>query len=438
MSEPYLSDEQQVALFHAVGRRLASIVTNTCGTPIAEQVPDIAEIPLLGAFVSLKKEGELRSCMGTMSDKMFLGSAVEQATVHAATDDPRFPPINAAELFDLDLEIWLLWGMKRVALRGTDRLNAVEIGRHGVQIARGGNRGLLLPSVALDYGMDSQAFWEAVCRKAGLPTDAWLDDRSLLHTFEGRAISGPVSATENIDKKTADEMNFAAKYEHQSTAPPMFTADDLASIQHICAETFQAMVDGISPPGYFPGLVDAIVSGVALIYQIPNHPVLICSKISVRPDVPFQLALIELLQALGEQVAKFGVTMIEVMNARIDVILLWDPVIHGNANLHDVRLVDPSYRSIMVSSSQGWVIQFNPAQEVEAILEHAIDYLCLNDLDMADVISFETVSTLPEVLLSSVSKPNRGTDVRLPAIAGAFYPADEKKMNEELDRMLAE
>jgi len=292
--------------------------------------------------------------------------------------------------------------------------------------------------VALDYDMDAQTFWEAVCRKAGLPTDAWLDDRSLLHTFEGAALRGPVSATENIDAKTADEMNFAAKYDRQSTAPPMLSAEELTQIQHVCAGVFQAMADGISPPGYFPGLFDAVVSGVALSFKLPDRPVLICSKISVRPDVPFQMALVELLRTLGEQVAKFGATTSEVMNAKIDVAVLWDPAIHGNAERYDVRLVDPTYRSVMVSSPQGWIVQFDPSREVEEILNDSVDYLELDDLDMADVISFETVSTMPGMLLSSVSKPNRGAETRSPAIAGAFYPADAKQMNEELDRMLAD
>jgi len=438
MSEPYLSEDQQVELFHAVGRRLASIVTNTRGKRIADQIPGIADIPLLGAFVSLKKEGELRSCMGTMSDQMPLAAAVEQATVSAATDDPRFPPINASELFELDMEIWLLWGMKRVAQRGTDRLNAVEIGRHGVQISRGGNRGLLLPGVAVDYDMDAQTFWEAVCRKAGLPNDAWLDDRSLLHTFEGVAIRGPVSATENIDAKTADEMTFAAKYDRQSTVPPMLTTEELTQVQRVCAEVFQAMADGISPPGYFPGLFDAVVSGVALSFKLPDRPVLICSKISIRPDLPFQMVLVELLQTLGEQVAKFGATASEVMNAKIDVTLFWDPAIHGNINRHDVRLVDPTYRSVMVSSPQGWTVLFDPVQDIEEHLNTSAGYLDIEDLDLADVISFETVSTMPSLLLTSVSKPNRGAEVRSPAIAGAFYPADAKKMNDELDQMLGD
>jgi hypothetical protein len=92
----------------------------------------------------------------------------------------------------------------------------------------------------------------------------------------------------------------------------------------------------------------------------------------------------------------------------------------------------------MVSSPQGWVLQFNPAYSVGEMLKEAVSHLCLEDLDLGEVISFETVSTSPELFLSSVSKPNRGAEVRPSAIAGAFYPADEKKMNAELDRMLAD
>ncbi|MDR2117895.1 MAG: AmmeMemoRadiSam system protein B [Planctomycetaceae bacterium] len=437
MTEPYLSEPQQIALFHAVGRRIASIVTNTRGVRIAEQVPDIAAIPLLGAFVSLKRDGELRSCMGTLSDQIPLGEAVEQATIHAAKEDPRFSPIVAAELFELDMEIWLLWGMKRVAARGVERLKAVEIGQHGVQISRGGNRGLLLPGVALEYGMDAQTFWEAVCRKAGLPTDAWLDDRSLLHTFEGRAIRGPLSATENIDKKTADEMIFAAKFNRlgpRVAGPTLFEAEE---IRNICMATFRGMVEGVSPASYFPGLFDGKISGIALTFHSPERQYpLICSKISVRPDVQFQASLIELLRVLGRQVERFGTTIRELQNALIEVVIFWDPAIHGNANRYDLSQVDSAYRSVMLSTPKGWVIQFDPNRNAEEILKGAVDFLEPDDLDLGEVISFETVATTSNVFLTSVSKTNRGAENRLAAVAGAFYPANAKQMNTELERML--
>jgi AmmeMemoRadiSam system protein B/AmmeMemoRadiSam system protein A len=436
MVEPYLSEPQQIALFHAVGRRIASIVTNTRGVRIAEQVPDIAAIPLLGAFVSLKREGDLRSCMGTLSDQIPLGEAVEQATIHAAKDDPRFPPITAAELFELDMEIWLLWGMKRVAERGAERLNVLEIGRHGVQISRGGNRGLLLPGVAIEYGMDAQTFWEAVCRKAGLPTDAWLDDRSLLHTFEGRAIRGPLSATENIDKKTADEMIFAAKFNRLGSRVAGPTLLEAEEIRNVCMATFRGMVSGVSPASYFPGLFDGNVSGISLMFRLPERPPLVCSKISVRPDVQFQASLIELLRVLGRQVERFGATVHEIQNAIIDVMILWDPTIHGNLNRHDLSQVDSAYRSVMLSSPKGWIVQFDSNRNTEEILQDSADFLELDDPDLGEIISFETVSTASKVFLTSVSKPNYGVENRPAAVAGAFYPANANQLNAELDRML--
>lgn len=438
MSEPYLSEEQQIALFHAVGRQLAAVVTRTRYKNLAEQIPDIAAVPLLGAFVSLKKDGELRSCMGTMSDEMPLAAAVEQAAVHAAKDDPRFPPITAAELNDLDLEIWLLWGMERVKERGEERVNAVQIGTHGIQISRGGNRGLLLPGVALEYGMDARTFLEAVCRKAGLPTDAWLDDRSLLHRFEGRAISGPLNATENIDKHIEDEIKFAAKFDRGAVESPLnITPSDLDEIRRVCMETFQGMADGVSPANYYPGIFDGKVSGITVTLLLPEREPLGVSRVSVRPDVQFQDTLIILLKVLGREVEKFGVTPQELYEAVIDVSIFHEPAIHGNASRHDLKRTDTAYRSIMISSPQGWVLQYDPEKDAETLVKESLEFMELPDPDLGEIISLETISTTPKVFLSSISKPPRKDEVRPAAVAGAFYPVNVNEMNAELDRMLS-
>jgi AmmeMemoRadiSam system protein B len=126
---------------------------------------------------------------------MLLSEALDRAADRAATDDPRFPPISPTELDQLDMHVWLLWGPQPVAARGEDRVNAVVIGKHGVQIGRGGARGLLLPSVALDYGLDARGFLQQVCLKAGLPKDAWKDDDTILLVFEGYAVEGPLELT---------------------------------------------------------------------------------------------------------------------------------------------------------------------------------------------------------------------------------------------------
>ena len=121
---------------------------------------------------------------------MSLDDALDHAADRAATDDPRFPPIARSELTQLDVDVWVLWGPEPVAARGEDRIAAVVIGKHGLLIERGYNRGLLLPGVAVDHGFDAKTFLQQVCLKAGLPTDAWKRDDTSLMIFEGQAIEG--------------------------------------------------------------------------------------------------------------------------------------------------------------------------------------------------------------------------------------------------------
>mgnify|MGYP003306692348 FL=1 len=76
--------------------------------------------------------------------------ALQRAARNAAREDPRFPPISPSELDQLDMEVWLLHDPEEVTERGEDRIARVTIGRHGLQVFQGINRGLLLPGVATD------------------------------------------------------------------------------------------------------------------------------------------------------------------------------------------------------------------------------------------------------------------------------------------------
>ena len=187
---PVLSEEQQQRVFRAAGRPWRPPCASWPAPATPAILGEIAEAPVYGSFVSLKRGGQLRACCGFLGTSVSLAEAVANAAVRAAREDPRFPPIAAAELDSLDMEVWLLWGLQPVAARGRDRLQAVTIGKHGVQIARGQARGLLLPCVAIDHHLDAKGLLQQVCLKAGLPTDAWLHDNTTLMTFEGYAIGG--------------------------------------------------------------------------------------------------------------------------------------------------------------------------------------------------------------------------------------------------------
>jgi len=130
------------------------------------------------AFVTLEEQGELRGCIGEMTGQRPLYLSVQWATLSAALADQRFQPITAEELPEISIEISAL-----TALQEVSDVQEIEVGKHGLLIARGDRRGVLLPQVAVDEGWDRQAFLSALCQKAGLPEDCWLDEESVLYSF---------------------------------------------------------------------------------------------------------------------------------------------------------------------------------------------------------------------------------------------------------------
>ena len=108
--EPELTLEQQQRVFHAACRQVAAATRGEACPRLASLLGDAASVPLYGAFVTLRRGGRLRSCCGFMGPSIALNQAVECAAIRAARDDPRFPPISPAELEQLDVDVWLLWG----------------------------------------------------------------------------------------------------------------------------------------------------------------------------------------------------------------------------------------------------------------------------------------------------------------------------------------
>jgi AmmeMemoRadiSam system protein A len=121
-----------------------------------------------GVFVSLHKRDALRGCIGHIEPDQPLSRAVSSSAIAAASTDPRFDPVTPDEMRELQIEVSILGLLERVA-----RADEIEIGRHGLLVERGWNRGLLLPQVAVEWGWDAEAFLSQTCHKAGLPLDAW-------------------------------------------------------------------------------------------------------------------------------------------------------------------------------------------------------------------------------------------------------------------------
>ena len=159
----------------AVQTRIGAVDDTAAGNEPA--VPALAAPG--AAFVTLHVGGALRGCIGTSERRRPLWRVVGEMAAAAATRDPRFRPIEVEDLQALKVEISVLTPDVRI-----HSPQEIQIGRHGLDVRRGFARGLLLPQVAVEHGLDREHFLAATCRKAGLPADAWQDDKTEVRVFE--------------------------------------------------------------------------------------------------------------------------------------------------------------------------------------------------------------------------------------------------------------
>ncbi len=131
-----------------------------------------------GAFVTWKKKGKLRGCIGYIEARKPLCQAVAELALTSAFGDSRFRPVKADELADLSVEISVL-----TPLREVRDVNEIIIGTHGLYLERGLKSGLLLPQVAAEHEWDRHTFLSETCRKAGLDAEAWRDPETTIFSF---------------------------------------------------------------------------------------------------------------------------------------------------------------------------------------------------------------------------------------------------------------
>lgn len=141
-----------------------------------------------GVFVTLETypEKQLRGCIGYPEPVMPAVEAAIRAAVSAAFDDPRFPPLLPGELDKTLVEVSLLTPPELIKVRLPEEYDRfIEIGKHGLIVEKGFQKGLLLPQVPVDQGWGLDEFLSHTCMKAGLTPGSWLDGDTLVYRFEG-------------------------------------------------------------------------------------------------------------------------------------------------------------------------------------------------------------------------------------------------------------
>jgi AmmeMemoRadiSam system protein A len=202
-----LSNDDRCALLDLARKTIATAV-------IEKKILDIPSYSAAltypaSAFVTLHREGKLRGCVGQVQPPGSLAEAVARAAISAALHDSRFPEVQPDELDRLDIEISVLSIPEPILPQG------IVIGQHGLLVARGEKRGLLLPQVASERKWSAQRFLEETCVKAALGRDAWREPSTCILAFTAEVFSDAVSRSED-SVRDESEKNSPSRCSHRA------------------------------------------------------------------------------------------------------------------------------------------------------------------------------------------------------------------------------
>lgn len=417
---PQLSDDQRTAALKAASEVVRAAVTGQQITLSDPTIGGAADIPVFGCFVSIKRQGRLRGCCGFLGRRATLLQSIVESARTSSIGDARLPNVTRSELAYLQFEIWLLYGLEAIEARGEDRINEVEIGKHGLQVQAGDNRGLLLPGVATDNGLDSEGFLRQVSMKAMLPPTAWRDDMTQLARFQGLVVEG------GFDPDVLTGLD---------TTPTLIArSEELALLADFCRSNILAALTGAVPNYYAVGCSDGSINGISIEVKVQGRdwPIRI-AQVSARDSFPMQSAMQKASETAGRQLRAEGFD--RGVSFDIDLSILYEPSMHGTAANADLGGIDPRFHAVQVTqgAKSAWV--FEPNKKPEELLKAATENAMVNNPDRAIVTSFVVQSNRDAISVTNVPQPLPGPPSRPPAVAGQFYPADSAQLEKYVDEL---
>ncbi len=177
-SAPPVASSGPAALSSKDKKQLLSLVRQTLRYALDHQrVPEPSDLsfapsesmkPPRAAFVTLKKRGQLRGCVGDIFPQRPLYKSVITNAIYAGFGDRRFPQLQKEEYDQIKVEISALTPATPVA-----SWQDIRIGVDGMVLSKGGLSAVFLPQVAPEQGWDLETTLKYLSEKAGLPADAW-------------------------------------------------------------------------------------------------------------------------------------------------------------------------------------------------------------------------------------------------------------------------
>ncbi len=138
-----------------------------------------------GTFVTLKKFGQLRGCIGDLIGRQPLVLGVRDNTINAASRDPRFTPVTEKELPDITLSISVLDVPKLLKVETPEDYLTTLTHQDGVILIHGSHRSTYLPQV-WEQLPDPVEFLSRLCRKGGSHAECWKDPETQIYTYRAQ------------------------------------------------------------------------------------------------------------------------------------------------------------------------------------------------------------------------------------------------------------
>lgn len=162
----------------------------------------------MGVFVTLNAlrayGKELRGCIGYPQPIFPLIEATIRAAISAATEDPRFLPVELDEVDNIVIEVSVLTIPQLIEVNDPRKYpEKIKIGEDGLIIEKGFYKGLLLPQVAIEWNWNAEEFLCQTCIKAGLDPSSWLDKKVKIYKFQAQIFEEEKPNGEIFERKVA-------------------------------------------------------------------------------------------------------------------------------------------------------------------------------------------------------------------------------------------
>lgn len=416
-----LSNAQRGAIHRAACRLVAETVTRAPLSTAGQELGELADRPVQGVYVSLKRKGRLRGCCGFTGRTMSLEQGLAFSAARTAQDDVRLPPVSRTELPFLELEVWLLDEMIPVSVPSAQRATAICIGRDGLRIQRGQQCGLLLPGVAIDQGLNPTTFLQQVCIKAKLPSNAWLAPDTDLQRFEGSCIRA------RFDSQVFESI--------ETTQDEFVDEESIRRLLAFCRNNVALLLRGAVPNYYASDVTDGMIHGAILSAYGEGDRYAHASKISLRTQLPLQATLYELTEKIAKSLRQRNWQQ---QVSGIQLAVLEDPAMHGTTNAVDLRGFVTAERAILVLAGDrsGW--RYAPDESAETLFARLEQQMALRPDQCGNVYSLRCLSSHSPVEAIHRPTPQAGRESRPPAVAGSFYPDDPDKLQTMVASLLPE